>query len=45
MAWEALVSAWKDTDATDTTEEYEPYIGEYIANFGQFQNTEFTVLV
>ncbi|MDH5781392.1 MAG: serine hydrolase [Dehalococcoidia bacterium] len=45
MVWEALLGEWKDADATDTTEDYEPYIGKYIANFGQFQDTEFTVLV
>jgi len=26
-------------------EDYEPYIGEYVANFGQFQDTVFTVLL
>ena len=45
MVWEALLGEWKDTDATDTTEEYEPYLGKYIANFGQFEDTEFTVLI
>jgi len=45
MVWEALLGEWKDADATDTAEDYEPYIGKYIANFGQFQDTEFTVLV
>jgi len=45
MVWEALLGEWKDTDAADTTEEYEPYLGKYIANFGQFEDTEFTVLI
>ena len=45
MVWEALLGEWKDTDATDMTEEYEPYLGKYIANFGQFEDTEFTVLI
>lgn len=30
---------------TDVPKEYEPYIGKYIGNFGQFRNAEFTVLV
>ena len=41
MVWEALLGEWKEGDET----EYEPYIGKYIANFGQFKDTEFTVLV
>jgi len=45
MVWEALLGEWKDTDAADTTEEYEPYLGKYIANFGQFEDTKFTVLI
>jgi len=45
MVWEALLGEWKDTDAADATEEYEPYLGKYIANFGQFEDTEFTVLI
>jgi CubicO group peptidase (beta-lactamase class C family) len=45
MVWEALLGEWQEPDLTDTTKEYEPYIGEYIANFGQFQDEVFTVLV
>lgn len=42
MVWEALLGEWEeDGDKA----EYEPYLGEYVANFGQFQETEFTVLV
>jgi len=41
MVWEALLGEWKEGDET----EYEPYTGKYIANFGQFKDTEFTVLV
>ena len=41
MVWEALLGEWKEGDET----EYGPYTGKYIANFGQFQDTEFTVLV
>lgn len=42
MVWEALLGEWEE-DGGEV--EYEPYIGEYIANFGQFKDTEFTVLV
>jgi CubicO group peptidase (beta-lactamase class C family) len=45
MVWEAMLGEWEDTDAADKIEVYEPYIGEYIANFGQFKDEEFTVLV
>ncbi len=45
MVWEALLGEWEDSDSGDKIEEYEPYLGEYIANFGQFQDEEFTVLV
>ncbi|MFC1927020.1 serine hydrolase [Chloroflexota bacterium] len=43
MVWDTLVGE-EPTDA-DATEDYEPYIGNYIANFGQFKDTVFTVLV
>jgi len=42
MVWEALLGEWK---MPGETTEYEPYIGEYSANFGSFKDTEFTVLV
>jgi CubicO group peptidase (beta-lactamase class C family) len=41
MVWEALLGKWAEGDA----ENYEPYIGKYIANFGSFKDVEFTVLV
>jgi CubicO group peptidase (beta-lactamase class C family) len=41
MVWEALLGEWEEADSAL----YEPYIGEYIANFGSFQDVEFTVLV
>ena len=44
MVWEALLGEWEEAD-TDDTNGYEPYIGEYVANFGQFKDVEFTVLV
>ena len=34
-----------ETEVTEVPKEYEPYIGKYIGNFGQFRNAEFTVLV
>jgi CubicO group peptidase (beta-lactamase class C family) len=44
MVWEALLGEWEEAD-TDDADVYEPYIGEYVANFGQFEGMEFTVLV
>jgi CubicO group peptidase (beta-lactamase class C family) len=35
----------EETTDTGTTEDYEPYLGEYIANFSQFKDAVFTVLV
>jgi CubicO group peptidase (beta-lactamase class C family) len=43
IVWDTLLGE-KPAD-TGITEDYEPYIGEYIANFGQFKDTVFTVLV
>jgi len=43
IVWDTLLGE-EPTDA-DATEDYEPYVGKYIANFGQFKNTVFTVLV
>jgi len=43
MVWNTLLS--EEATDTGTTEDYEPYIGEYIANFGQFKDEIFTVLV
>ncbi|MFC2016671.1 serine hydrolase domain-containing protein, partial [Chloroflexota bacterium] len=43
LIWDTLLGE-EPTDA-GTTEDYEPYIGRYVANFGQFQDTIFTVLV
>jgi len=45
MVWEALLGEWTGDDSGMDIEEYEPYLGTYIANFGQFQDEEFTVLV
>jgi len=41
MVWEALLGEWEEADSAG----YEPYIGEYVANFGSFQDVMFTVLV
>jgi len=43
MVWDTLLR--EETTDTGTTGDYEPYIGKYVANFGQFQDTIFTVLV
>ncbi len=43
LVWDTLLG--EEPADTGTTEDYEPYIGKYIANFGQFQDTIFTVLV
>lgn len=34
-----------DTEAIDVPDEFKPYVGTYIANFGQYRNAEFHVLV
>jgi len=44
MVWETLLGEWEDTAAGDK-EKYEPYTGRYTANFGTFEDEEFTVLV
>jgi CubicO group peptidase (beta-lactamase class C family) len=43
IVWEALLGE-EPVDA-GIDEDYEPYIGEYVANFGQFKDAIFTVLV
>ena len=43
MVWDTLLG--EEPADTGTTEDYEPYIGKYTANFGQFKDTIFTVLV
>jgi CubicO group peptidase (beta-lactamase class C family) len=43
MVWDALLGEEPADAGID--EDYEPYIGEYVANFGQFKDTIFTVLV
>jgi CubicO group peptidase (beta-lactamase class C family) len=43
MVWDTLLGE-KPADSS-VIEDYEPYIGEYIANFGQFKDEIFTVLV
>jgi len=43
MVWNTLLS--EEATDTSTTEDYEPYVGKYIANFGQFEDEIFTVLV
>ena len=41
--WEALLGEWEDS-GTGEAQDYEPYIGEYIADFGTFDGEVFTVL-
>jgi CubicO group peptidase (beta-lactamase class C family) len=43
VVWETLLK--EKPAGTGTAGDYEPYIGEYVANFGQFKDTVFTVLV
>jgi CubicO group peptidase (beta-lactamase class C family) len=43
MVWNTLLGEEPADDGV--IEDYEPYIGEYIANFGQFKDEIFTVLV
>jgi CubicO group peptidase (beta-lactamase class C family) len=43
IVWDTLLGEMPT--GTGTPEDYEPYLGEYIANFGQFMNEVFTVLV
>jgi CubicO group peptidase (beta-lactamase class C family) len=42
IVWDTLLG---EEPADGTTADYEPYIGEYIANFGAFEDEIFTVLV
>jgi len=44
MVWDTLLKE-ETTDTGDATADYESYLGEYITNFGQFQDTVFTVLI
>jgi len=43
MVWNTLLGEEPADDGA--IEDYEPYVGKYIANFGQFKDTIFTVLV
>jgi len=43
IVWDTLLS--EESEDIEDVRDYEPYIGEYIANFGQFQDTAFTVLI
>lgn len=45
MVWEALLGEWEEIAGEGETEDYQPYLGEYIANFGTWKDAEFTVLV
>ncbi|MFC1983517.1 serine hydrolase [Chloroflexota bacterium] len=43
IVWDTLLG--EELADAGATEDYEPYVGKYIANFGQFKDTIFTVLV
>jgi hypothetical protein len=43
MVWATLLR--EQTTDTETTEDYEPYLGEYISNFGPLKDRLYTVLV
>ncbi len=43
MVWDTLLK--EGPSGTGIAQDYEPYIGKYIANFGQFKDTVFIVLV
>ena len=43
IVWDALLG--EEPADGGATEDYEPYVGNYIASFGQFKDTVFTVLV
>ena len=45
LVFDALVGEWTDeTDGTPLPDGIDPYLGRYLANFGPFADTEFTVL-
>ncbi|MBN1190219.1 MAG: serine hydrolase [Dehalococcoidales bacterium] len=44
MVLEALLGEWRGEDSVKA-EQYEAYLGAYVANFGSFKETEFNVLV
>ncbi len=43
VVWDTLLG--EEPTANGDTEDYEPYVGNYVANFGQFSDTVFTVMV
>jgi CubicO group peptidase (beta-lactamase class C family) len=45
MFLEALLGEWQEPVTASSTEQFQPYLGTYIANFGPFRNAEFKVLV
>jgi CubicO group peptidase (beta-lactamase class C family) len=45
IVFDTLLGEWEEAEPEDKTADYEPYIGEYTANFGPFQNEVFTVMV
>jgi CubicO group peptidase (beta-lactamase class C family) len=45
LVWEALLGEWQGTDISSKAAQFAPYLGPYIANFAEFKDTEFTVLI
>ncbi|MHC4945828.1 MAG: serine hydrolase, partial [Planctomycetota bacterium] len=45
MVWETLLGEWKEAGPLEEDVDYKPYLGKYIANFGQFKDTEYTVKI
>lgn len=45
IVWETLLGEWEVDGISSEPEQYEKYTGEYVANFGSFENVEFTVLM
>ncbi len=40
-----LIHPGMEENESELSEEYQPYLGTYVANFGPFHNTEFTVVL
>jgi CubicO group peptidase (beta-lactamase class C family) len=45
IVFKTLLEDWTDDEAVVSDEDFAPFLGTYIGNFGQFQGAEFEVLV
>jgi CubicO group peptidase (beta-lactamase class C family) len=45
IVFNTLLEDWADDEAPTPQEDFKPYLGTYIGNFGQFKDAEFKVLV